>query len=74
MTERRIGQLMTAIQHAFLETPALSLSSDEAEGRFGIDAATRAALFAVLTDARVLATNSRGAYVRVPGHSRPIAA
>jgi hypothetical protein len=59
----RIEDLVLRIQSNFLENPMLALTLVAAEKRFGVDAATCAAVLGALVDARVL-TERGGAYRR----------
>ena len=61
----RIEGLVMTIQSAFLEHPALGLTLEHAQRRFDLDAATCWALLDTLVDARVLAHNAPGEYVRL---------
>ena len=63
-TARDIQALVLRIQREFLNTPALKLTSPQAERRFGIDPITCGAVLDVLVDAHVLSRNSEGAYAR----------
>jgi hypothetical protein len=65
MSDRRgrvIGLLMT-MQNEFLGTPGLTLTTSQAEKRFGADAPECEAILGALVDARVLARTT-GGYTR----------
>ena len=64
MTSRgnRICKLMMEIQDAFLTTPDLTMSPNDAVRRFGADRTTCEAILKALVDARVLVPTTRGEY------------
>ncbi len=64
VTCQRIGELVTRIQDAYLDTPDLTLTLDEAQTRFGLDEVTCRALFDLLHDAEVLAASDSAGPVR----------
>jgi hypothetical protein len=63
-TRQRITEILLRIQDAFLDTPGLMLTLQEAKLLFGVDEATCAAILETLTDSRVLGLTRNGAYVR----------
>lgn len=58
----RIGTLMMEIQDAFLSTPDLTMSINDAVRRFGADRLTCEAILQALVDARVLTPAGDGRY------------
>ena len=64
-TRRRLADLLLRIQGAFLDTPGLTITLQEARLLFGIDEVTCAAILKVLVDSNVLTRTRRGAYVRL---------
>lgn len=58
----RICTLMTEIQDAFLTTPDLTMSINNAVRRFGADRLTCEAILQALVDARVLTATAHGRY------------
>lgn len=64
-TGARITELLVTIQNAFLDTPGLKLTLEEARMLFGIERTTCRAILKALEDASVLARTSTGAYVRL---------
>ena len=68
---RSIGSVVLRMQRAFLETPGLLLTLDDAQERFGADEVICEAVLDALVDAGVLKRTGTGAYARhVP---RPMA-
>jgi hypothetical protein len=63
-TRHRIGRSLVDIQNAFLDTPGLALTFEEARMLFGLDHVTCAALLKTLTESGVLERTRAGAYVR----------
>lgn len=69
----QIQALVMRMQTAFLDTPGLTLSLEDAERRFGLDEVACDAVLTALVDAKVLARTREGAYVRFFPHvARPI--
>ena len=64
-TRRLIADLLLRIQGAFLDTPGLTITLQEARLLFGLDEATCAAILKALVDSNVLTRTRRGAYVRL---------
>lgn len=62
-TRAGIESLVTQIQSAFLDTPAMCLTLRDAQRRFGINEVTCAGVLGALVDARVL-TLRDGVYRR----------
>lgn len=60
----QIQTLVTRVQDAFVEAPALHLTLPRAQRRFGADATTCEAVFGTLVEAGVLTTTPDGEYVR----------
>ena len=58
----RIGTLMMEIQGAFLTTPDLTMSINDAVRRFGADRTTCEAILEALVDAKVLVPAGHGRY------------
>ena len=58
----QIGTLMLEIQDAFLTTPDLAMSLNDAVRRFGADRRTCEAILQALVDARVLTATGHGRY------------
>jgi hypothetical protein len=63
-TRQRIADSLLDIQNAFLDTPGLALTLDDARVLFGLDQVTCAAILKTLVDSRVLERTRAGAYVR----------
>lgn len=61
---RNISELLVQIQAAFLDAPALRLTVQEAERRFGLSRSTCEAIFQTLVDAHVLTRTTDGHYRR----------
>jgi hypothetical protein len=71
---RTLASLITRIQNDFLDSPTLSVTSDQAQRRFNIDRATCDAVLGLLADATVLARTPDGAFVRFfPHQTRHVA-
>ena len=64
LSARALASLLTRIQDAFLDSPTLTMTLDEARRRFSIDQGTCQALLNVLVDANVLSRTSEGAFAR----------
>jgi hypothetical protein len=64
-TRRGIADLLLRIQGAFLDTPGLSITLQEARLLFGLDEVTCAAILRTLVDSNVLTRTRAGAYVRL---------
>jgi hypothetical protein len=62
-TRSRIERLVTLMQSAFLDNPALSLTRSSARRRFGVDEVTCAGVLGALVEAGVL-TRRDGIYQR----------
>lgn len=60
----RLATLITHVQDAFLDSPALVLTPDDIQDRFGIDRTTCEAVLGTLVDAHVLASRPGRRYVR----------
>jgi hypothetical protein len=58
-TAQAVGELVSRIQEAFLDTPGLALTTADAEARFALDASTCAELLDFLAEAGVLARDVR---------------
>jgi hypothetical protein len=67
MTARgaHITETLVTIQNAFLDTPGLAVTLEEARMLFGVDRTTCAAILRTLVDAGVLTRSNAGAYVRL---------
>jgi hypothetical protein len=65
ITGERITGLLLTIQNAFLDTPGLQLTLEEARLLFGVDRATCRAILKALEDASVLTRTPAGAYTRL---------
>jgi hypothetical protein len=63
-TRHTITEALLRIQDAFLDTPGLMLTLQDAKLLFGVDEPTCAAILQTLTDSKVLALTRSGAYVR----------
>lgn len=63
-TATRITDLLVTIQNAFLDTPGLTITLDEAQMLFGLDRKTCGAILRALVDADVLTRTRSGAYAR----------
>jgi hypothetical protein len=63
-TRQRITDILLRIQDAFLDTPGLMITLQDAKLLFGVDETTCAAILQTLTDSHVLARTRSGAYVR----------
>lgn len=61
----RITDLLVTIQNAFLDTPGLELTLEEARMIFGADRTTCRAILHALVDASVLTRTPNGAYARL---------
>lgn len=64
-TGARITELLVTIQNAFLDTPGLELTLEEARMLFGTDRATCRAILKTLVDASVLTRTPQGGYARL---------
>ena len=60
----QMGDLVMRMQDDFLEIPGLTLTLEEAERRFGVDAVTCDAVLTTLAEANVLTRNGDRAYRR----------
>ena len=60
----QLGDLVLRMQDDFLEIPGLTLTLEEAERRFALDAVTCDAVLATLAQAKVLTRNGDRAYRR----------
>ena len=60
----QLGDLVLRMQDDFLEIPGLTLTLEEAERRFGLDAVTCDAVLATLAQAKVLTRSGDRAYRR----------
>lgn len=61
----RITELLVTIQNAFLDTPGLEVTLEEAGLLFGTDRTTCRAILKALVDARVLTRTPKGGYARL---------
>jgi DNA-binding IclR family transcriptional regulator len=59
-----VQTLVTRVQDAFLDVPALHLTLPQAQQRFGVDAATCAAILGTLVEAGVLERTPNQEYSR----------
>jgi hypothetical protein len=68
LSRGQIEALVIRMQNDFLEAPVLSLTPQQAQQRFGVDADICDAVLGALVDSRVLAKTPEGAYVRYFPH------
>ena len=62
---RRLADLVTRMQQAFLDMPDLAMTVTEACAHFDVDECACEAVLDLLAEAKVLAKRSDGAYVRL---------
>jgi hypothetical protein len=68
-TCRDVHTLVTRVQDAFLDAPALHLTLPQAQRRFGLDAATCCAILSTLVEAGVLMRTPDQEYFRFFPHA-----
>ena len=64
VTRKHIADALLRIQDAFLDTPGLTVTLDEARLLFGVDHITCAAVLKTLAESNVLTRTRAGAYIR----------
>jgi hypothetical protein len=65
--DTHVAEWLMVIRAEYLEIPGLSLTKQQVERLWGLDAVISDALLAALVDVRFLRRTVRGAYVRADG-------